>query len=232
VDIDTTEILLRLLTAAACGAVVGVEREATARSAGARTHALVALGAAAFTLAGAYGFADVERSGNVDPARVAAQVAAGVGFIGAGAIIRNGSSVSGVTTAATVWLAAALGVAAAAGSAMVAAISTGLAILVLVVLRLARPITRSIGRHAAVLEVEYLRGHGTLGPLLRAVEQLGGTVRSIHLEDDDDGAAPDGVRHVLLQIALAKSVDLEKIANAVGRRPEIKKVHLGAAEQD
>src|SRR5918994_6313076 len=63
---------------------------------------LVSLGAALFTVAGAYGFGDIERTANVDPARIAAQVATGVGFIGAGAIIRNGTSVQGVTTAATV----------------------------------------------------------------------------------------------------------------------------------
>lgn len=95
--------------------MVGVERDSSVRGAGARTHAPVSLGAALFTVAGAYGFGDIERTANVDPARITAQVATGVGFIGAGAIIRNGTSVHGVTTAATVWLAASVGVVCAAG---------------------------------------------------------------------------------------------------------------------
>src|SRR5947209_16104021 len=87
-----------------------------AHAAGVRTHALVAVGAALFTVAGAYGFADVPHGSNVDPARIAAQVASGVGFLGAGAILRQGIGVRGLTTAATLWLAAALGLASGAGA--------------------------------------------------------------------------------------------------------------------
>ena len=101
-ELTLVELTGRLVVAAGLGIVVGVERDSSARGAGARTHALVSLGAALFTVAGAYGFGDIERTANVDPARIAAQVATGVGFIGAGAIIRNGTSVQGVTTAATV----------------------------------------------------------------------------------------------------------------------------------
>src|SRR3954469_11352931 len=118
----TSALIVRLLLAAVLGALVGIERESAARGAGIRTHAVVALGAALFTIAGAYGFTDVNRGGNIDPTRIAAQVAAGVGFIGAGAILRNGSSVRGITTAATVWLAAAIGVAAGAGGWLSAAV--------------------------------------------------------------------------------------------------------------
>src|SRR5947209_2898142 len=113
--LSSLDLLSRLLIASVLGALVGVEREVASRGAGARTHALVALGAALFTIAGAYGFTDVARSATSDPSRVAAQVATGVGFIGAGAILRYGTSVVGVTTAATVWLAAATGVTVAAG---------------------------------------------------------------------------------------------------------------------
>src|SRR5689334_16647889 len=105
----------RLVLAALLGAAVGFERDAAAKGAGSRTHAMVALGAALFTIAGAYGFTDAATGRAADPTRIAAQVAAGVGFIGAGAILRHGTSVLGVTTASTVWLAAAVGVMVAAG---------------------------------------------------------------------------------------------------------------------
>ena len=86
----TADLMLRLVVASAAGATLGFEREVRNHAAGIRTHALVALGSALFTIAGAYGFGDLLRAPSIDPARVAAQVASGIGFIGAGAIIRNG----------------------------------------------------------------------------------------------------------------------------------------------
>jgi putative Mg2+ transporter-C (MgtC) family protein len=107
------ETVARLAVAAGLGAAVGVERELREREAGIRTHLLVALGACLFTIAGAYGFSDFD--GNVDPTRVAAQIVTGIGFLGAGAIIREGLSVRGLTTAGSLWIVAAIGMAAGAG---------------------------------------------------------------------------------------------------------------------
>src|SRR4051812_25543745 len=116
-DLPLFELVLRFGVAAAAAMVLGLEREVRGHVAGVRTHVLVAVGAALFTIAGAYGFADLPRGPNVDPARVAAQVASGVGFLGAGAIMRRGLGVRGLNTAATLWLAAALGVAGGGGGA-------------------------------------------------------------------------------------------------------------------
>src|SRR3954471_18807516 len=80
-------------------AAIGLERELRQKSAGLRTHTLVGLGAALFTLAGAYGFPDIDRGQSFDPARVAAQVASGIGFIGGGLIFVRRDSVHGLTTA-------------------------------------------------------------------------------------------------------------------------------------
>jgi putative Mg2+ transporter-C (MgtC) family protein len=194
-----------LVLAAGLGVVVGVERDSSARGAGARTHALVSLGAALFTVAGAYGFGDIERTANVAPARIAAQVATGVGFIGAGAIIRNGTSVHGVTMAATVWLAASVGVVCAAGGYTAALVTTGLALVVLVVLRGAKPLVQRFGRFGTVVEVEYLRGHGTLGPLLRGLDERNdGRVQNIVVEDDENDTTSDGVRHVTMQVSVRR----------------------------
>ncbi len=102
-------IVARLLVAALVGGIIGVERRHADRPAGLRTLALVAMGAAAFTLVSTLGFTEGETPG--DPARVAAQVATGVGFIGAGTIIRYGASVRGLTTASAIWVAASLGMA-------------------------------------------------------------------------------------------------------------------------
>src|SRR3954447_10949743 len=110
----TIELVVRITIAAVAGALLGLEREVRGHDPGIRTHALVAMGAALFTVSGAYGFSDV-RLPSADPARLAAQVAAGVGFLGAGAVLRRGEAVKGLPTAAALWLAASLGVAAGAG---------------------------------------------------------------------------------------------------------------------
>jgi putative Mg2+ transporter-C (MgtC) family protein len=108
------EMLIRIAFAALVGAIIGFERRHAARPAGIRTMSLVAMGAGAFTVVSIFGFADSEGQFR-DPARLAAQVATGVGFIGAGTMIRSGGVVRGLTTASGIWMSAALGVAAGAG---------------------------------------------------------------------------------------------------------------------
>jgi putative Mg2+ transporter-C (MgtC) family protein len=127
------ELLAHVLVAFALGAVIGLERERRAKVAGLRTHMLVAGGSALFTVA-SYGlFAGY---GTVqDPARVAAQIVTGIGFLGAGAIIQSAGSVSGLTTAASIWIAAAVGMVAGVGGYLLAIVSTAV---VVVVLRLPR----------------------------------------------------------------------------------------------
>src|SRR5205085_6095452 len=113
------EDLARLLLAAALGGAIGFERELRDREAGLRTHLLVCLGSALFTIVSAYGFRDFLTSGDqvirADPTRIAAQIVTGIGFLGSGVIIRQGLTVRGLTTAATLWVAAAIGIAAGAG---------------------------------------------------------------------------------------------------------------------
>jgi putative Mg2+ transporter-C (MgtC) family protein len=126
--------------AAVLGGAIGVERELREREAGLRTHMLVAMGSALFTIVSAYGFRAVLNGGGplvrVDPTRIAAQIVTGIGFLGAGAIIRQGFSVRGLTTAATLWMTAAIGMAAGAGSYSAAAITTAFALFSLWPLRL------------------------------------------------------------------------------------------------
>jgi putative Mg2+ transporter-C (MgtC) family protein len=126
-------MVLRLLLAAALGAIIGYQRERAAKPAGLRTHVLICVGAALFTVASLYGF-----GGAADPARVAAGIVAGIGFLGAGAIIRRERGiVEGLTTAATIWAVAAIGLAAGAGLYIVAGVTTAV---ILIVLYLPHPI--------------------------------------------------------------------------------------------
>ena len=116
------EMILRFLLAVALGAGIGYQRERAGKIAGMRTHILVSSGAALFTLVSIYGFGDAV----VDISRVAAGVVIGVGFIGAGVILRGAreEEVAGLTTAATIWVTAAIGLAAGAGMYLVSVIAT------------------------------------------------------------------------------------------------------------
>ena len=120
------EMILRLLLAAALGAGIGYQRERAGKAAGVRTHVLVSTGAGLFTLASIYGFGGAA----VDISRVAAGVVVGIGFIGAGVILRGQreKEVAGLTTAATIWITAAIGLAAGAGMYLVSVIATAVAV--------------------------------------------------------------------------------------------------------
>jgi putative Mg2+ transporter-C (MgtC) family protein len=119
---------IRILLALALTGALGFEREARHKAAGLRTHMLVGMGATLFTLVSL----DVP---DADPARVAAGVVTGVGFLGAGVIFRQGTTVRGLTTAASLWVAAAIGLAVGTGRLIEATAATAVALLVLAVLR-------------------------------------------------------------------------------------------------
>lgn len=124
-QLSVLEILLRLLCAMAVGMVIGTEREYSNRPAGMRTHILVALGACAVMITSQLIFFQYHAFGATpDPARLPAQVITGVGFLGAGTILREGTNVKGLTTAASLWAVACLGIAAGGGYYAVAAIGT------------------------------------------------------------------------------------------------------------
>jgi putative Mg2+ transporter-C (MgtC) family protein len=143
------ELIARLVVAAACGAVVGFDRERRERPAGLRTFMLVSAGAALFGIVSIVGFA-AGGSGFDDPGRVAAQVVTGIGFLGAAAIIRERRTLIGVTTAASVWMMAAVGLAVGAGMYLIAIVATLLTFAVLTVARRLEP----AGRRSASDAVE------------------------------------------------------------------------------
>ena len=121
------DLAVRMLIAAVLGAAIGLEREIHEHPAGMRTHLLVALGSAIFTVLSIYGFEGVGRgnvAASVDPTRIAAQIVSGIGFLGAGAILKYGTSIRGLTTAASLWTAAGIGMAAGAGEWVIAAVGT------------------------------------------------------------------------------------------------------------
>lgn len=151
------DLFLRVLLATGLGAALGLEREISDQPAGFRTHILVSLGAALFTIAGAYGLSALtgDPDTRFDPTRIAAQVVTGIGFLGAGAIIQQGVNVRGLTTAASLWVTAAIGLAVGLGNYQAAVMTTVVAIVALVLLK---PLERQVltrlafRRHRLIIE--------------------------------------------------------------------------------
>ena len=198
----------RIVLAGALGGAIGVERELREREAGLRTHMLVAIGAALFTLVSAYGFSEFHFSNasgiTYDPTRIAAQVVTGIGFLGAGAIIRQGLSVRGLTTAASMWVVAAIGIATGAGYYSAAVITTVVVLLSLWPLRIvAFRMFERLRPGELRLEVE-LRANESPAVLLDPLEARGIAVRSFEVEDARDR------RRVALDVR-ATGVRLEQV---------------------
>ena len=144
---DEIDILIKLLLAAIAGGLVGLERERHGRPAGLRTNILVSLGACAMMIISEafylkYGMLDTESAVRFDPSRVAAQIVTGIGFLGAGVILKEGISVRGLTTAASLWVVASLGMAFGMGYFTLGAITTALVLVSLVFLKKLDPLLK------------------------------------------------------------------------------------------
>jgi putative Mg2+ transporter-C (MgtC) family protein len=216
-DLATWEILVRLAAAAALGGVIGIERELREREAGFRTHMLVSVGAALFTLVSAYAWGDFafsQASGiTFDPTRIAAQIVTGIGFIGAGAIIRQGLTVRGLTTAATLWMVAAIGMACGAGFYWAAVIATAIALVGLGPLRL---VSRRIGDKPNRRELEVdLEPDESAAPVLVALEQLGVSVTSFSIAARGDG------RRLACIVELPQQEDSAEVVLRLGELEEV-----------
>jgi putative Mg2+ transporter-C (MgtC) family protein len=203
------ESLLRLALAAVFGGAVGLEREFREREAGFRTHMLVSLGSALFTIASAYGFRDFLTHGGslvrTDPTRIAAQIVTGIGFLGAGAIIRQGLSIRGLTTAATLWVVAAIGLTTGAGYYSAAAITTLLVIVSLWPLRIVAHRTIVRFRPETDRLIVQLPAGESPAALIGALEDEGAQLRSLEVGHEADR------RMVLLDVTLPPRADAPAI---------------------
>ena len=182
---------LRLAVAAVLTGAIGLERELRERAAGLRTHMLVGVGSALFTIVSAYAWTDFvfSREGGTlfDPTRIAAQIVTGIGFLGAGAIIRQGLAVRGLTTAAGLWVVAAIGMAAGAGYYSAALVATGIVLIGLGPFRWLEggPLIRRLRREGRALEVD-LRPEQPVGRVLDVLEARRARLGRIELADEED----------------------------------------------
>lgn len=158
--ISEVQIILRVLVGAVLGAVVGFERERQDQPAGLRTHMILVIGATlAMVLSVNLGYLYARPGTPADPARLAAQVISGIGFLGAGAILRYGFTVKGLTTATSLWTMAIVGMAVGAGYYLIGVVTTALMLVVLVVLNILenRFVRTSVSRFISI-EASYRKG--------------------------------------------------------------------------
>jgi putative Mg2+ transporter-C (MgtC) family protein len=222
------DFAIRMLIAAILGAAIGLEREIHEHPAGMRTHLLVSLGSAIFTVLSIYGFQGVGQgnvAATVDPTRIAAQVVSGIGFLGAGAILKYGTSIRGLTTAASLWTAAAIGMAAGAGEWLIAAVGTSIVIFSLwplnrLVERMHRPGTRALRLR---LEVGRLEALGDMSRLLAD--------RRIEMAGINSQRMGKGRYEVELELRMPQGARPQDILGAITAIPDVELVESSGEEQ-
>ena len=206
-----------LLTLLFCG-IVGLERSTHERASGFRTHILVGLGACMMTLAGGYGFRELSGSAahGADPMRVASYVVSGIGFLGAGAILRHGTTIRGMTTAASLWSAAGIGITEGAGLPLLAATAAGLILFTLVPLKNWEARLRP-GQDAGDLAIHLRDDREAVGKALVVLTRMGISVKGTTIFQ---GAGETAV----LRVDLARALRPDEVTPLVQRLLALKYV--------
>ena len=223
-ELELWEGVVRLVVAGALAGMIGLERENAEQEAGLRTHILVSVGACLFMIIGIYAWHPFEFSQRigavVDPSRVASYVVAGVGFLGGGAIIRQGFNVRGLTTAASIWVVAALGVAVGAGMYSFAVATTGVVLLSLWPLK---RIANQFGlRAGATRQLTLgLDAGGDVAPVLAVVRRHDLQVNSLRIDDE-------GERRVVEVVVAGRRRDATEIAQELADLEHVLSVQWAA----
>jgi putative Mg2+ transporter-C (MgtC) family protein len=235
---------LRIAAAIVFGAAIGLERQWRLRTAGIRTNALVSVGAALFVVVGAVGWTGP----GADPTRVAAQVVSGIGFLGAGVILRDGLKIRGLTTAATLWCAAAVGSLAGAGMYAVALLGT---LAIVATNTLLRPLSRMVNRRTASNEApeaeeqdeqEQVNDHllelvttDKSAPRIRALLLDALSDPPFVLRGVDSAPMKDSKRKIVATVGAPASLhpgELDRVLRSIGADPKVQSSRWSVAEAD
>ena len=198
------DMVLRLVVSIILGGLIGLEREAHERPAGLRTHILVAVGATLYTIC-SYAIAD----NRFDPGRITAQIVTGIGFLGAGTIIRQGSIIRGLTTAASIWTVAAIGIAVGIGGIMFY-VAAAASVLVFATLTFARNLERFLQSkpHERNLVATLAQDAGAVRELLAILSHYGTEIRLIESRETKD--------HAYRTVRIRMQVNRDFNENAIG----------------
>lgn len=218
------ETAVRLLVATLLGGLVGWEREHNNHPAGLRTHILVCVGSTLIMLLSIYGFPQFMGQQNVrfDPGRIAAQVVSGVGFLGAGTILRQGMTISGLTTAASLWVVAAIGLAAGAGFHFPAILTT---LLVLASLELLNRLEGWLFHRQLLkrMRIQVTKQPKKLGELATVVGSMGIDIKKVQM---DEGEEEEPEIEILFILRIPHQVEPTELLDRVQEVPGVKSVRL------
>lgn len=221
--VSNAEILVRLLTAAALGSLIGFERERLIWAAGIRTHMLVSVGACLFMIVSAFGFAETLSNQHtvLDPSRVAAQVVSGIGFLGAGSILARGEIVKGLTTAASIWTVAAIGLAVGGGLYFAAVASTGV---ILIILAGVKPIEEAYRARNQTCQLKLIVEHGALKPdlLKQLLDIRQSQIKRFVVEKSSD----DGFDELFVAISKVSAQDIAQFKAKLGDMDAVRTVMI------
>ncbi len=202
-------MILRLLTACLLGGIIGFEREHVHRPAGLRTHILVCLGSALVMITSEYIYSKFSASVNVDPARLGAQVISGIGFLGAGTIIKEGVSVKGLTTAASLWAVSCVGIAVGIGFYSGAFAATVIIFLTLVVIKKTQGKLSSQKSIRLFIHTQIKKGE--VHELTKIIEDFGASVK----RTDFMSSERDGEMVLRYTIDISNQIHLAELIEAV-----------------
>lgn len=203
------ELFLRLVLSCILGGIIGYERQSRRKSAGLRTNVLVCLGSCLIMVMSVEMYQEVEGKTNADPARLAAQVVSGIGFLGAGAIMKEGLSVTGLTTAACLWVVAGVGLAVGAGFYTGALISTGL---VFVTLGSLSRLDDWVDHEKNLsLNIHTVDRPGQLMRISRCLEDLQLRVRGVKVKADEDEIEEGGERSMYIDLEIFNKQSIKSI---------------------
>jgi putative Mg2+ transporter-C (MgtC) family protein len=216
-------MLIRLISAAALGSLIGFERERLLWAAGIRTHMLVCVGSCLIMLVSQYGFSNILAQDHVvlDPSRIAAQVVSGIGFLGAGSILARGEIVKGLTTAASIWTVAAIGLAVGGGLYLAAGASTVIILIILVGIKPLEEAYRSRNQ-TCMLKVE-VENNGLTPELLRETLSLrAGQVKRFLVESRD----PQGSDQLSILLSKVSSQDIASYPSKLQELDGVRQVSI------
>ena len=220
------ELAARLAFGLALAGVIGFEREMAGQPAGLRTHITVGLGAALFGIISVHGFdeyAQLRANSNyqIDVTRVASQVVVGVGFLGAGAILKEGASIRGLTTAASLWAVAAIGLAAGLGSYYAATITAAMLVLSLVLLRTPRRwVRQKLARQVETAVIRMKQGANPSGVVAELHEIDGLDVRSLSVRREEDNMIVEA------DLKVDATADISEVVGVIAARDDVLGVDL------
>lgn len=211
--VDEYTTVIRLVVSVVLGGIIGFERQHRGKTAGLRTHILVCLGSCLVAILSINLYSDVEGKTNADPARLAAQVVSGIGFLGAGAIMKEGPTIKGLTTAASLWVVASVGLAAGVGAMVGAVATTVLVVVALEVLPRIDKLYVSRSPRVANLLIKSLDKPGQIGRIGSCLGGLGVGILQIQIDDAEE----PGKIFIPVTVKLSDRSELDQVISELCR---------------